>query len=303
MNLNFEKIAVSPAIRECIARGASLGVHGGTTDTRKSVGHLKLTYAAKRLFGIARLPTHPERFANTDDVLYKDLAAALEEITPEVWTTLIADLDVAYRQLQIALAADYPDGFIPMQRRIQLIGYQNYNGLTFPHKPEELTYGKHLAIVALKAQAEGLDHIQFDADVLTGWCSREPGAYGEILVRRNVPIADVLLAQRYLASSGLESDEWLVLNREPSGILRVDPQSVSMELTPAILATLGQQADSLSWDNLRAYQWNTHRGHRRMPLRPLPYWSMSLDTRSDDHPEKRLPWWRRRSDVKAARNG
>ncbi|QCX49680.1 hypothetical protein [Ralstonia pseudosolanacearum] len=292
MNRISEKIAVPPSIGECICRGAAEGVRGGTTDTRKSVGHLKLTFAAKRLFGIYRLPTHPERFANVDDKCYKELAAALEETTAAEWSALVTDLEAVYREMQIALKADYPTGIVPLQRRIRLVANDAPSSYNILPNPKEVTYGKHLAITALKAQEEGRGDMQFETDVLTGWCLREPGAYGEILIRRNVPIADVLLSQRYVGSSArLEPDEWLVMNREPSGVLRVESQAVEVQLAPETLAGIGAIARNITWCDLEKYRWDTHRGHVKMPLLTFPEWSVDLDTGPVEPPTGRRPWW------------
>ncbi|MDO3560701.1 hypothetical protein [Ralstonia pseudosolanacearum] len=290
-----EKIAVPLSISECICRGAAKGARGGTTDTRKSVGHLKLTFAAMRLFGICRLPTHPERFANVDDKCYREMAAAIEETTAAEWVALVTDLDAVYREMQVALKADYPTGIVPLQRRIRLVANDAPIGYSILPNPKEVTYGKHLAIMALKAQEEGQGDIQFETDVLTGWCLREPGAYGEILIRRNVPIADVLLSQKYVGPSAqLESDEWLVMNREPSGVLRVESQAVEVQLAPETLASIGAIARNRTWGNLETYRWDTHREHVKMPLLNFPEWSVELDAGPvAQSTGRRRFWWQR----------
>lgn len=169
------KHPVPKSIADCIYQGAAAGTKGGTTDTRKSIGHLKLTYAAKRMFGISRLPTHPERFADTMDMPYRDMAAGLEAMSISDWNSFIDDLQTLYKNVQEELAKDYPDGYVTLRRRLRLIP-QGEDDYRYGMRGEEISYGEHVTITMIKAQAEGLSELDFDADILTGWCLNDPCA-------------------------------------------------------------------------------------------------------------------------------
>jgi hypothetical protein len=293
MNGKFDKIPVSQAIRKCLQCDGTGTVHAGTTDRRRSVGHIKLTYAAKQLFNISRFSTHSERWGDIGHAEFRELADAMEATTADEWRTLIDDLSSVYDSLQRALSECYPNGIIPMQRRLHLVSIDDRRTWKIAGAREHLTYGKHLAVAALKAQQEGRDFIEFDADVLTGWCSREPGAYGEILVQLDVPIQDVFLANRYLDSSGLESDEWLILNRAPTGILRISAYAVSISTEQETFDELRSMASNLSWDSLRAYQLGGARDRAILPLRPQYHWDFVLNMAPDDPIKERVRWWHR----------
>ncbi|AZE22798.1 hypothetical protein C4K05_2400 [Pseudomonas chlororaphis subsp. aureofaciens] len=259
------KIKVPQSVSDCIFLGAAAGTKGGTTDTRRSVGHLKLTYAAQKIFGIHRLPTHPERFTDTTTNDYKVLAEGLEAVTATDWVELIRDLKSVYTAIQKQLAVDYPAGFVPLQRRLRVCDTLLDGGGSNTYEGKKHTYGIHLAFMVLKAQSEGRADLDFDTDILTGWCLKDPGSYGEILIRRQVPIADILLSANYIdASSGIEVDEWLILNREPNGALKVDPTAV--EIPTELFVSLSERASRTEWDSLQNYRFEISRNYVKMPF-------------------------------------
>ena len=66
------------------------------------------------------------------------------------------------------------------------------------------------------------------------------------------------------SSSKIEDDEWMVLNREPNGLLKLDPMAVDVPME--IRVGLEPRAQRLSWDTLRQYRFDSHREFAKMPL-------------------------------------
>lgn len=251
-------------VSECFFKGPAAGVMGGTSDSRNSFGHLKLTYVAQKLFGIHRFATHPERFNSINDkrvaYAFEKVATALEQTKSETWDALIGEVKRIYDQQQVLLAKEFPDGYVCLQRRIRLNELDRvYFGNT-QDDDESLSlasamdrYSSLLTLMVLKAQEDKEDQsYKLETDILTGWCRSDPLNYGHILLKRYTPIADVLVAQPYLADPkhvGLESDEWLVLNRSPSGLMELD---ASLALIPQeVKDVFLEQARRRNWNDLR----------------------------------------------------
>lgn len=268
------KIPVPGNLSECILRGAAKEVLRGTTNGRSTLGHMKITHAAKKLFGIHRYPTHPERFCSIEQTEYRELSSAMEGVSDQELESLILELDSVYKEVQRNLKRDYVSGFITLQRRIRLVSQREYqNDLV------RLQYGEHVAISVLKAQQDNLPSIDFDTDVVTGWCLNDPGNYGEILIKHEFPIEDVLLTARYIAyESGIESDEWLVLNRQPTGVLKINPKIVTI---PAeIQGLLAEHAKKMHWDSLKAFRHDANAVNAKLPLKYF-----------GNHHLERQPWY------------
>lgn len=290
-------IVVPDILKPLISRGAAFGHLGGTSDTRESIGHLKLTYAAKRLFGISRYPTHPERFTVDwyNPGHFNQVSELLETTAEEEWCAICNALNDIHAQTIEQLRKEYPTGRVTLQRRLKLSSKgQQYRSM-FSHATDhddESLYAGRLCISILKARREGMEHIPIDADIITGWCRNDPGAYGEILLRKDFAIEDVLMAAPYMERYGpLEQDEWLVLNRHPAGLigLSVENVSIPVELESAFL----DRSRRLHWDNLAEWRWDE--SIRRMKPFRLP---------PGDICRYKSPWfvdWAHRLDVYLAR--
>jgi hypothetical protein len=255
------KIAVPDIVSKCIFKDGGFGASGGTTNSRHTLGHMKLTYVAKKLFGIQRYSTHPERFSNFHEETYSEIASAMEEVTDQEWADLISELGSIYEEMQKALRKDHTAGTVTLQRRIKVEIGDDASWRSDQYRK----YGEHVAMTVLKAQHDGHATVDFETDILTGWCSREPGAHGAVVVKHEFRIEDVFLSARYIdEKSGIEVDEWLVLNRHPSGLLKIDPKQIEVE--EEVVASLHPKALRVSWPYLKNYRFDQLKKNLKLPL-------------------------------------
>ncbi|CAG9203844.1 hypothetical protein [Burkholderia vietnamiensis] len=276
------KVEVPESIRECLSEtnGTDGRRNGGTSDSRKSLGTLKLTFAAQRHFHVARLPTHPERYADFGLDRFKEFAEALEQTTVEEWDRLADDLGNVYEKIQEKLEHAYPDGFVPLIRHIHFQDREefvlfrpgsehflfNRNDVT-RREVDVSKYGGLVALAALKAQAEKESALAFETDIITGWALEPNSTYGSVQIRRRVPIRDVLLAEPFMATGAIEGGEWLVMNRAPSGLMTVDPEDIIVP--QEFHEDIARQLPTYPWERIREMRLRTTT--KRLELPPTTY--------------------------------
>lgn len=262
-------IQLPDILKPLISRGAAFGHLAGTSDRRISIGHLKLSYAAQRLFGIIRYPTHPERFrtAWSSQRQLEEVSRILEATNEQEWGAISDALHEVHTKTVAHLRDEYPSGKIRLQRRIRIVGTSAAEGYYHINSSDN-SYGVRLCVAVLKAKHEGREYIPLDVDTLNGWCSYEPGAYGEILLNKEHSIEDVLMAEPYTERTGhLERDEWLVLNRNPSGELLMRVEDI--DIPPEIQEHYHDASKRVSWESISGWQAEEYQS-RLKPFFLLP---------------------------------
>lgn len=270
MNKQFKKFEISSVLKDCLARNELTSPLDGTNGSRESLGHMKLTYVVRRIMNIVRLPTHPERFSYIDKPHYEKVSQALQAISDVEWLALVTEVKELYEHTQMELAKEYPNRKILLQRRIKLF---DASALDITH------YATYMHYAVEAADISGI--VEIDADILTGWCTCDPGNYGEILINHEFNIEDILLGTQLLEeNSGLESDEWLVVNRSPSGLLKFNKNDINVPTEVLNHISLKKKEKVLL--ELFGNRWKTQ--------------NLILNTRSHgNYPDAWTPWYVRAS--------
>lgn len=293
VGINSARIGIPEILVPLITRHAGDNAKHmtGTTDSRQSLGHIKLTYAAKRVFGVHRFPTHPERFVTdwhrNEDL--EDIIEALESTPEKEWKDLCRALQSYHLKTVAALRKRFPSGKVVLQRRLELVakGPANHFLSALGRRDDMATYTGQICVAAMKARREHIHEIFFETDVLTGWCLDDPIGYGDVLLRKEFDINDVVMAAPFAYPAGkLETDEWIVLNRHPAGLMGIDVADI--DIPPELEADLAEKAADLGWDALLQMRWsNTTKRVRAFLLPPNgdcrhePPWFVNLAFRLD----------------------
>lgn len=215
---SIKKIPVPESLKELLSNSKL----GGTRERRESLGHIKLTHGAQRYFNITRFPTHPERFHSlTNNTLRTGIENEITKIDESEWISIIDGIKYIYNETQANLKRSYPGGKVTLKRN--LIIKENGN-IT--------EYGEYICGFVHQAKTDEKKPIEFMTDIVTGWCLYDPGSqYGEFEIVHEFPIEDILLYSNHLIEGGgLESDEWLVLNRNSAGILKLSPSDIKINV-------------------------------------------------------------------------
>lgn len=265
LKVEGDKLPLPTVLAECFFRGAAAGRMGGTSDSRWSLGHMRLTFAAMQVLCVHRFPMTPERFAlgstNKAPNGFLMAAKAMCDTPEELWAQLRDAIANLYPAQQAMLARHYPSGFVRLQRRVKLHESKRFEPWMLRQEcsvdeyldaKDADEYGAMLATAILKARGEPEKRFELETDVITGWCKADPGPYGEMLIVRDVPIQDVLFAAPYfegVARHGLESDEWLVINRHPAGLMTIDADLC--EVPAEIVRVFSERAQNTAWSRLK----------------------------------------------------
>lgn len=197
---------------------------------RLTPGGVALTYLASRAFGVVRYPTRPDRSVDSRNDSFKDVVAYLDTFTEEKWERLSLELlDIKKRTGEILF---------------DVTGSANVNLVRFielPPQPNIPTPGDQDDLISFTLLTEaskqaGLPTITIDMDILSGWSKIGSSYYGQLKLTRAWQIDDVLLVSELLTSERgqqpLEDDEWICINRHPSGLVQFPIEHVVVEKLP-----------------------------------------------------------------------
>jgi len=181
----------------------------------KGVGYAFLTFFTEQALSFRRLPNHVDRiwsepsFPRTNLKEFNDLTSdEINEIIEEVRTIYShtqlklqeKELDEVQVIRRIRFKEDYPSGFYsgPLRNHAQL-----------------------LFDLKLAAEYVGQDSIQIEMDILNSFGE---GAYsGPISIYAKIKSEDVFYCHDLLdlGEDNLESGEWVIINRDPKGIVTI----------------------------------------------------------------------------------
>lgn len=191
----------------------------GVWHDRLSEGSLILTYLATKSESIIRFPTHPDRsfdgldhsggqskeFDKARNYLINKTSGQLSLLEQEVKTLSI--------NIRNVLTQSFQGNKILLKRSVApILQHQNLASIRTCDQVEEFVRFIEAAHLA------NLNPISFDMDIVSGWSRSATNRYGTVELRREWDISDIFLVSD-LIDGPMESDEWLCLNREPSGLV------------------------------------------------------------------------------------
>ncbi|MEI1679981.1 hypothetical protein V8P49_01995 [Acinetobacter baumannii] len=181
----------------------------------KGVGYAFLTFFTEQALSFRRLPNHIDRiwsepsFPRTNLKEFNDLTSdEINEIIEEVRTIYShtqlklqeKELDEVRVIRRIRFKEDYPSGFYsgPLRNHAQL-----------------------LFDLKLAAEYVGQDSIQIEMDILNSF--GEGAYFGPISIYAKIKSEDVFYCHDLLdlGEDNLESGEWVIINRDPKGIVTI----------------------------------------------------------------------------------
>ncbi|MGO6781221.1 hypothetical protein ACCT13_21070 [Rhizobium ruizarguesonis] len=218
---NAPKIQISSEMAELLR---------GVFHHRLEPRGVALTYLASRALGLVRYPTRPDRSVDHRNSGFQNAVAYLDSVSEEKWDLLGEELVEIKRATAGILANAYQDSKIELVRFIELP--------PSPSFPVPGDQDDHLSftLLAEAARLAGLPSITIDVDILSGWSEIGSGYYGNLRLSRDWPISEILLVSDLLTCDGrgqpLEDDEWICINRQPTGLMHFPTKCVTVEKLP-----------------------------------------------------------------------
>lgn len=183
----------------------------------KDFGYALLTYFAARALNFKRLPF-------CEDRIYANFYGCHER-----YKTILAQLD---EQRVDSICAELRSLYQHTQRKLQ---EKNVNSVNIGRKISSRSNGYVETIIQIKNSAEllGLDTIKVEMDTLNSF--GDEGAYfGEVFLKMNVPAKDILycsslIGNRAGQNATMETGEWVVLNRSPTGVTELPLSAIHVD--------------------------------------------------------------------------
>ncbi len=218
-NLNISKhIVRDPLLSDCIGMGrANSGDYSRVQgfNCGKDFGYALLTYFASRALNIPRMPFCEDRIYNgfhlrnkhEDEILFSLDEERVNEICREI--------------IEI---------YIHTQRCLQQAGLDSVNlrrELRGKHTSE---YIESILVRKVASETLGKDHMHIEMDSLNSF--GDAGEYlGTISLQLEIPAKDILYCYKFIESKNtkswlVEPGEWVVLNRSPTGVVKLPTSSV-----------------------------------------------------------------------------
>lgn len=207
---------------DCIGMGSSQTVTG--FNNSKELGYALLTYFASRALNFRRIPF-------CEDRIYSQYRASHDQKTERILckldetsiTAICNELLALYKHTQSHLT-NKSIKYVNIRRELKIIDNCNRG---FEQPP-----GYVETIIQLKRSAELLDipEVQIEMDTLNSF--GDQGAYcSDIALELSIPIENILYCSRLIASRTnkqypVESGEWVVINKSPTGIVSLPTSAI-----------------------------------------------------------------------------
>jgi hypothetical protein len=166
---------------------------------------------------------------NRDNARFTEVVAYLDTFTDDKWERLSSELlDITNRTREILFD-------LTRSTSVNLVRF-----IELPPQPNIPTPGDQDDLISFTLLTEaskqaGLPTITIDMDILSGWSKIGSSYYGQLKLNRAWQIDDVLLVSDLLTSERgqpLEDDEWICINRSPSGLIQFPIEHVAVEKLP-----------------------------------------------------------------------
>lgn len=191
----------------------------GVWHDRLSEGALILTYLATKNESIIRFPTHPDRsldglnHSGGQSEEFDKARNYLINKTPSQLLLLEQEVKTLSINTRNALIQAFQSNKILLKRAVApILPHQNLPSIRTCDKVEEFVRFVEAAHLA------NINPVSFDMDIVSGWSQSAANRYGAIELKREWDVKDIFLVSD-LINGPMESDEWLCLNREPSGLV------------------------------------------------------------------------------------
>lgn len=195
----------------------------------KALGAALLTWFVQRALGLRRLPFCEDRLLTRAGLRSDEdaLLAILQELTPQRVNNITDEVARLYEHTQAQLRAK---GLSVVQVRRHIDEYQQdeFQGYGSILRQQRGQAGQ-FALLKMAAQALGRTTIDIDMDTLNSWGDDGGYAHRAIHLNASIPISDILCATELVAAGGgMESGEWIVINRSLTGVVSVPTDSVDV---------------------------------------------------------------------------
>lgn len=195
-------------------------------NSGKAFGYALLTYFASMAIDFRRLPFCEDRiytgyFGRTEQ--YKDVLA---QLTPSRVDSIVKEARQLYEHTQIALKRAGLDN-VSVRREIKRSGAYDY---PYSGRGAERGYAETLVMLRRSCDVLGIQEVQIEMDTLNSF--GDEGAYvSEVKIELTVPATDVfycsaLVGDRHGQQKTMESGEWVLINRSPTGLVTLPVSSI-----------------------------------------------------------------------------
>lgn len=196
----------------------------------KALGAAVLTWLVQQALNVHRLPFMEDRLLaeRGNHVAPEEVHALISLLTPEVVAHSVLELRLLYAHVQTELQAKNVSQ-VALRR-----GVHDQGGLHI-HRIDADSgtrgYAGELVDRRAKAAASGAQEIAVEMDTLNSWS--DDGGYGHhpVQLHKVFDIEDVLFCSALIAGrdTDLESGEWVMINRSPTGIVKFRLEDVEVD--------------------------------------------------------------------------
>jgi len=187
-------------------------------NSEKGIGSMLLTYFTTRALGIWRMPFCEDRIYSDTNILNKEHKDIINSLTEERIEKICNEVKDIYSNTQNNLKkAGMSSVFLKREIR--------YN---------ENNYAENIIRLKMSSDILNLEEIQIEMDILNSF-GDEDGAYcSDVRFELEIPIEDVFYCSQLIANREgnpvtMESGEWVILNRSPTGVKSFPTSSVKFK--------------------------------------------------------------------------
>ncbi|KHE02657.1 hypothetical protein NL54_03250 [Pantoea stewartii] len=216
----------------CIGYGSKVQQYKFITGfcDKKRNGYAILIEFISILFEKSKLPIQNDRvyswYRNDSDV-----KGLIESLSKSQLSEIITELNEVYRNTQILLNSAGVT-HVNLRREIAPKG--------IPHRISKrvrisqfgidmMSYDSLLMLYKVSANILGYEKIPVHMDVLNSFTdTNDRGGYGSISLNFNIPIEDVMYSYLTFPSDQMEGEEWIVINRSPTGIIELPVSNLTI---------------------------------------------------------------------------
>ncbi|WMU73327.1 hypothetical protein OQ483_02495 [Enterobacter bugandensis] len=218
-NLNIRKYIVQdPLLSGCIGMGRANSANYSKVqgfNCGKDFGYALLSYFASRALNISRIPFCEDRIYNSFHLRNKHEDEILLSLDEERVNEICNEIREIYKHTQQCLQQA---GLDSVKLRRELRGKHTSK------------YIEHLIVRKAASETLGKDHLHIEMDSLNSF--GDAGEYlGLISLQLKIPAKDILYCYSFIESKHtkswlVEPGEWVVLNRSPTGVVKLPTSSI-----------------------------------------------------------------------------
>lgn len=203
---------------DCIGLGRASRFEGFNRDKR--FGYALLTYFATTALNFRRMPFCEDRVYRQYFFETEKYSEILNELDQQRIQSICDELYEIYQFTQDALKRT---GLSHVRLRREIKISQSHH-----NKPSQ---AEHIIKLKEAAKLLGMEYVNVEMDTLNSF--GDEGAYvTDVRLELEMPIEDILycstlIGNRSVSSNTMESGEWVVINRSPTGIVKLPVDAIS----------------------------------------------------------------------------